>query len=94
MRIIHGQGYSKSDRLKFKILVFRNIMASTHAMLEAMDSLKITYTNPDSKRHVQLLCGLSPDTGDILQVLTYFWTEFNELGLILLASSPGSPLEC
>ena len=63
MRIIHGNGYSKADRLKFKILVIRNITMSTHTMLDAMRELKIAYANPDAHRHVQLLRGMKPETG-------------------------------
>lgn len=63
MRIIHGQGYSKSDRLKFKVLVYHNILISVHAMLEAMGKLKIAYADPDALRHVQLLEAIRPETG-------------------------------
>lgn len=62
MRIIHGQGYSKSDRLRFKSLVYRNILTSTDTLLMAMDQLKISYTNPDISRHLQLLRALNADS--------------------------------
>ena len=65
MRIIHGQGYSKSDRLKFKVLVYHNILISVHAMLEAMGQLKIAYADPDTQRHVQLLEAIRPETGTV-----------------------------
>lgn len=66
MRIIHGQGYSKSDRLKFKVLVYHNIMASVHAMLEAMGDLKIAYAEADAQRHAQLLQAVRPETGTVI----------------------------
>ena len=66
MRIIHGQGYSKADRLKFKNLVFRNIMLSSHSMVDAMRDLKIAYVNPDAERHVQLLRAVRPESGVLM----------------------------
>ena len=49
MRIIHGQGYSDKDRAEFKVQVYRNIYTGMQILLEAMDHLKIAYSNTDSK---------------------------------------------
>lgn len=80
MRIIHGQGYSKSDRLKFKVLVYHNIMTSVHAMLEAMGKLKIAYADPDAQRHVQLLEAMRPETvqelgSEVCEAIRKVWAD-------------------
>ena len=49
MRIIHGQGYSDKDRAEFKVQVYRNIYSGMQILLEAMDHLKIAFSNPESK---------------------------------------------
>lgn len=46
MRIIHGQGYTDSDRAGFKALVFQNIYTAIENMVAAMDLLKIQFQNP------------------------------------------------
>ena len=49
MRIIHGQGYSDKDRAEFKVQVYRNIYMGMQILIDAMDHLKISYVNPESK---------------------------------------------
>ena len=49
MRIIHGQGYSDKDRAEFKVQVYRNIFTGMQILIEAMDHLKISFSNPESK---------------------------------------------
>ncbi|XP_038130847.1 guanine nucleotide-binding protein subunit alpha-14-like [Cyprinodon tularosa] len=43
MRIIHGRGYSKSEREHFTSLVCQNIITAIKALIEAMRTLKIDY---------------------------------------------------
>ena len=62
MRIIHGQGYSKADRMRFKPLVYRNIVTSSDTLIQAMEQLEISYVNPDMSRHISLIRALNPDT--------------------------------
>lgn len=47
MRIIHGSGYSKSDRLKFKVLIHRNILTAIQALINAMEMLEIAFESAD-----------------------------------------------
>lgn len=49
MRIIHGAGYSDSDRAQFRVLVYRNILLGMSLLVEAMDNLKISYANAANK---------------------------------------------
>ena len=47
MRIIHGNGYSKTDRLKFKVLVHRNILTAIQALITAMETLEVAYESEE-----------------------------------------------
>ncbi|XP_036590286.1 guanine nucleotide-binding protein subunit alpha-15 [Trichosurus vulpecula] len=55
MRIIHGAGYSEEDRKGFTSLVYQNIFTSMQAMIEAMDTLHIPYSCPESRHHADLI---------------------------------------
>ncbi len=57
MRIIHGAGYSDSDRAQFTVLVYRNIFLGMSLLIEAMENLNISYANSANK--VCLPSGLS-----------------------------------
>ncbi|XP_029371628.1 guanine nucleotide-binding protein subunit alpha-14-like [Echeneis naucrates] len=45
MRIIHGNGYSEADRKGFTPLVFQNIVTAIQALIQAMQTLQIDYTD-------------------------------------------------
>lgn len=49
MRIIHGAGYSDSDREQFRVLVYRNIFLGMKLLTEAMDNLQISYGSAANK---------------------------------------------
>nr|QKY89053.1 Gq alpha [Acanthopleura granulata] len=51
MRIIHGSGYSDEDKRSFIKLVYQNIFMAMHAMIRAMDTLKIEYKDPSNQEH-------------------------------------------
>lgn len=77
MRIIHGQGYSKNDRLKFKVLVYRNIYTAIQALIEAMELLKIPF---EVGEEVGQLMTVRPD--DVLsmapgdaQIIAQVWKD-------------------
>lgn len=44
MRIIHGTGYSEADRRGFTRLVFQNIVTAIQALVYAMRTLRIDYS--------------------------------------------------
>ena len=54
-RIIYGQGYSDRDRDEFKTLIFRDIVRGILIMIEAMQTLKIPYTNEACMSHIAQL---------------------------------------
>lgn len=58
MRIIHGAGYSDSDRLQFKTLVYRNIFMGMSLLVEAMENLEISYVNPNNKTHAEKIAAV------------------------------------
>lgn len=49
MRIIHGQGYSDSDRAEFRVLVYRNIFMGMQILVKAMEHLKVPYKDANNK---------------------------------------------
>lgn len=48
MQIIHGSGYSESEKRKFATVVYQNIFMAMQSIIKAMDLLKIQYSNPSS----------------------------------------------
>ena len=48
MRIIHGNGYQKSDKIKHKVLIYRNIFIAIQSLTEAMKELEIEYSSGQS----------------------------------------------
>jgi guanine nucleotide-binding protein G(q) subunit alpha len=48
MRIIHGAGYSDADKSGFIKIVYQNIFMAMQAMIRAMDTLNISYTDPSN----------------------------------------------
>lgn len=67
MRIIHGSGYSKTDRLKFKVLVHRNILTAIQALITAMKVLEVAYESEENAT-VQELMGMRSE--DVLELTT------------------------
>lgn len=55
MRIIHGSGYSKTDRLKFKVLVHRNILTAIQALITAMKVLEVAYESEENATVQELM---------------------------------------
>lgn len=61
MRIIHGGGYSTSDRLKFVVLIHRNIYTAIKQLLEAMEDLEISFESTFKDGTTETLCSINPD---------------------------------
>ena len=49
MRIIHGEGYSEQDRLKFRPIVYHNILKNMKILVEARRRLQIPLENPKNE---------------------------------------------
>uniref|UniRef100_A0A673MP79 Guanine nucleotide-binding protein subunit alpha n=1 Tax=Sinocyclocheilus rhinocerous TaxID=307959 RepID=A0A673MP79_9TELE len=62
MRIIHGRGYTEEDRRAYAKLVFQNIFASIHNLLQAMEHLNIPFVDGKNKTHAAMLNSVIPET--------------------------------
>eukprot|EP00158_Paraphelidium_tribonemae_P003073 Partr_v1_DN25876_c1_g1_i4_m2870 putative Heterotrimeric G protein alpha subunit B len=60
MQLIHGSGYSSSDRESFKEIVFSNVAQSMKVILEAMEVLKIALVNEASAKQAAVIKELPP----------------------------------
>lgn len=49
MKLIYSQGFSKSERLDWKPVVFSNIVQSFRTIHEAMTELNYEFDNPDNE---------------------------------------------
>ena len=56
MRIIHGAGYTDKDRAEFRQLIFQNVLKAVQILTEAMEALKINYS--DVSNRVSIVFGL------------------------------------
>eukprot|EP00118_Oscarella_pearsei_P002866 m.11979 g.11979 ORF g.11979 m.11979 type:complete len:356 (+) comp23732_c0_seq1:108-1175(+) len=55
MRIIHGKGYSESDRAEFRSLVYANIFSGMKNLMDAMETLNIPYQVTQPEMHTSVL---------------------------------------
>ena len=75
MRIIHGTGYSASDRMHYRRIVHSNAIQSLLAILGAMEKLQIPFSDPSHIQQVQRLCqmqeneSISEEMGEIMLLL-------------------------
>lgn len=49
MKLIYAQGFSKSEKLEWKPVVFQNIVHSFRLIFDAMNELNIPFENPDNE---------------------------------------------
>jgi len=49
MRIIHGAGYTDSDRAGYRVGVYQNIFRGMKILIEAMENLNMDFTNSISE---------------------------------------------
>lgn len=68
MKLIYSQGFSKSERLDWKPVVFSNIVQSFRTINEAMSELNYDFDNPDNE--VRL-------THDLVQFASYRMARSN-----------------
>ncbi|XP_015236933.1 PREDICTED: guanine nucleotide-binding protein subunit alpha-11-like [Cyprinodon variegatus] len=55
MRIIHGKGYSESERNDFTSLAYQNIITAIQALIQAMSILKIDYQDNQNISYAEKL---------------------------------------
>lgn len=62
MRIIYGQGFQEADRKEYTILVYRNILRSMRAMLDAMETFSIPLQDASLQDGAYGLLDTDPNT--------------------------------
>lgn len=80
MRIIHGGGYSNSDRLKFVVLIHRNIYTAMGQLLGAMEDLEISYETELPAGTIDTLSSIVPDvaqeiTPELKEMIAAVWHD-------------------
>ena len=80
MRIIHGGGYSNSDRLKFVVLIHRNIYTAVGQLLGAMKDLQISFQSDIPEETLETLSAINPDsaqeiTVDMKVMIASIWAD-------------------
>jgi guanine nucleotide-binding protein G(i) subunit alpha len=58
MTLIHGKGYSQAEREAFREIIFSNVVQSMRVILEAMETLGISFGNPAMEAHKELIMNL------------------------------------
>ena len=67
MRIIYGQGFQEEDRKGYTRLVYRNILRSMRAMLDAMDLFGIALADKSLQNGAYSILDTDPNTYDDIQ---------------------------
>lgn len=52
MKLIYAQGFSKSEKLEWKPVVFNNVVQSFQVILEAMNEMDIGFENPENEKNM------------------------------------------
>uniref|UniRef100_A0A915JUB0 Guanine nucleotide-binding protein subunit alpha n=1 Tax=Romanomermis culicivorax TaxID=13658 RepID=A0A915JUB0_ROMCU len=55
MRIIHGSGYSDDDKRGFVRLVYQNVFMAMQAMIRAMETLRVAYSDPTNEEKAAVI---------------------------------------
>lgn len=57
MKLIYAQGFSKTEKLEWKPVVFNNVVQSMRVIFDAMSDYSIEFENKDNEVCVSWLCG-------------------------------------
>jgi guanine nucleotide-binding protein G(i) subunit alpha len=55
MKIIHGNGFTQTELMEHKSSIYRNVLESAAALIEATTKFELTYTDPRSPEMVNLI---------------------------------------
>lgn len=81
MKLIYASGFSNTEKLEWRPVVFNNIVQSMLLIREAMDELGIDFENKDNEKHIEQLhidMELSPNEPlpeELLQPLKKLWAD-------------------
>ncbi|VDQ00525.1 unnamed protein product [Trichobilharzia regenti] len=62
MRIIHGAGYTDSDKRAFIALIYQNIFLAMHTMFDALSLLSIELKIAGNQNNMQLIQEVDPES--------------------------------
>ncbi|CAM9249099.1 unnamed protein product [Lampetra planeri] len=80
MRIIHGRGYTESDRREFTKLIHQNIVTAMQALVRAMTTLKINYGDSANEVHARHVASLDVEAvrslgGSEVAAIASLWAD-------------------
>ncbi|XP_072549036.1 guanine nucleotide-binding protein subunit alpha-14-like [Salminus brasiliensis] len=67
MRIFYGKGYSEDDRRGFTRLVFQNIFVAVKAMIAAMGTLHIQFTDGKNTKYAAMISSVEVETVNTME---------------------------
>ncbi len=67
MRLIYAQGFSKSEKLEWKPVIFNNVVQSMRVIFDAMNDCHIEYENKENE--------VSSREGYLSTVILYYASE-------------------
>ena len=56
MRLIYAQGFSKSEKLEWKPVIFNNVVQSMRVIFDAMNDCNIEFENKDNQVRETIIC--------------------------------------
>lgn len=62
MKLIYAQGFSKTEKMEWKPVVFTNILQSFRLIFDAMNDAGITFENPENEVSY---CAFRPAAGQL-----------------------------
>ncbi|ROT41386.1 guanine nucleotide-binding protein alpha-2 subunit [Sodiomyces alkalinus F11] len=81
MKLIYAQGFSKSEKLEWKPVVFNNVVQSFRLIFDAMRELGVGFENPENDKHMAYLMvdyeisARDPLPKDYLEPIKSLWAD-------------------
>ncbi|KEZ38821.1 hypothetical protein SAPIO_CDS10864 [Scedosporium apiospermum] len=81
MKLIYAQGFSKSEKLEWKPVVFNNVVQAFQVILEAMNEMDIHFENPENEKNMahvlveQEIHPNEPFPQDFLEPIKALWQD-------------------
>ncbi|KAL2107104.1 hypothetical protein VUR80DRAFT_5702 [Thermomyces stellatus] len=81
MKLIYAHGFSKSEKLEWKPVVFNNVVQSFQAIFEAMNDMDIGFENPENEKNMahimvdQEVSANDPLPKDFLEPIKALWRD-------------------
>lgn len=83
MKIIHGDGYTKTELESFRPVIFGNLASSMRVVIQNMERLEIDFSNPDSKDKAQVILNVMANIStyekclptEVVEAFTILWED-------------------